>query len=190
MNFFVVVKHPASSQFQNAIELAERSFSSRVQQQKKRFSSIESRVDELNLRYKKGDQSEDNSFLFCVWPKKSLYNGAWHTVNMTTDTTNFAVTVDAVSHRTTFEIDVLAYLSNILENFYLGGMEHEGASPTMDKEVLRYGVNVTSYGGCLANLEINEQLVDVEESQLERQFCRMSIFYLERSNVSRPNCLS
>ena len=129
------------------------------------FLFIESRVDGLELRYKKGDQSADGPFLFRVRPKDvSLCNGAWHTVNVTIDTTYLAVTVDGVSHRTSSEItDVLAYSSNILENFYFGGMEHKGASPTMDEIALGYGVNVTSYGGCLADLEVNGQLIDVSK---------------------------
>ena len=127
------------------------------------FLFIESRVDGLDLRYKKGDQLADGPFLFRVRPKDaSLCDGAWHTMNLTIDTTSLVVSVDGVSHRTSSEItDVLAYSSNILENFYLGGMEHKGASPTMDEKALGYGVNVTSYGGCLADLEVNGQLVDV-----------------------------
>ena len=127
------------------------------------FLFIESRIDGLDLRYKKGDQSADGPFLFRVQPNDvSLCDGAWHAVNMTTDTTSFVVTVDGVSYRTSSEItDVLAYSSSILENFYLGGMEHKGASPTMDEIALGYGVNVTSYGGCLADLEVNGKLIDV-----------------------------
>ena len=123
---------------------------------------IESRVDGLDLRYKKGDQSADGPFLVRVRPNDaSLCDGAWHTINMTIDTTFLAVTVDGVSHRTSSEItDVQAYSTKIVENFYLGGMEHKGASPTMDEIALGYGVNVTSYGGCLADLEVNGQLID------------------------------
>ena len=128
-----------------------------------KFLFIESRGDGLDLRYKKGDQSADGPFFFRVRPKDaSLCDGAWHTVNLTIDTTSLVVSVDGVSHRTSSEIpDVLTYSSKILENLYLGGMEHKGASPTMDEIALGYGVNVTSYGGCLADLEVNGQLVDV-----------------------------
>ena len=127
------------------------------------FLFIESRVDGLDLRYKKGNQSADGPFLVRVQPKDaSLCDGAWHTVNLTIDTTSLVVSVDGVSHSASSEItDVLTYSSKILENFYLGGMEHKGASPTMDEIALGYGVNVTSYGGCLADLEVNGQLIDV-----------------------------
>ena len=134
---------------------------------KNSFLFVESRVDGLALRYKKGDQPGDGPFLLHVRPQdESLCDGAWHTINMTIDTTFLVVTVDGVSHSTSSEItDVLAYSANILENFYLGGMEHKGASPTMDEIALGYGVNVTSYGGCLADLEINGQLVDVPNAR-------------------------
>ena len=131
------------------------------------FLFVESRVDGLDLRYKKGDQAADGPFLIRVRPKDtSLCDGAWHMVNMTIDTTSLVVTVDEVSHRTSSEItDLLAYSSNILENFYLGGMENKGSSPTMEEIALGYGVNVTSYGGCLADLEVNGQLVDVAKER-------------------------
>ena len=92
------------------------------------FLFIESHVDGLALRYKKGKQFGDGPFLFRVRPKdSSLCDGAWHTVNFTIDTMSLVVSVDGVSHRTSSEItDVLTYSSKILENFYLGGHGAQG----------------------------------------------------------------
>ena len=126
------------------------------------FLFVETSVDGLDLRYRKGFGVSDGPFLVRVRPTAlSLCDGAWHTVSLEIDTTSIVVTVDGVTHRTSSEItDVSAYSSEIMENFYLGGMEHKGNSPTMDDVALGYGVNVTSYGGCLADFEINGQLVD------------------------------
>ena len=126
------------------------------------FLFIETRIDGLDLRYRKGFGVSDGPFLFRVRPKSvSLCDGAWHTVSLEIDTTSIDVTVDGITESTSSEItDIQTYSSEIMENFYLGGMEHKGNSPTMDEVALGYGVNVTGYGGCLADFKVNGQLVD------------------------------
>ncbi|XP_065839324.1 usherin-like isoform X2 [Oscarella lobularis] len=131
------------------------------------FFFVETRFDGFDLRYKKGGYSWDGPFLFRVRPKTtSLCDGAWHTVTVAIDTRSLVVTVDGVAYSTSSEItDIKTYSSEIMENFYLGGMESIGRSPTMVELALGYGVNVTSYGGCLADFRVNGQLVDFVEKR-------------------------
>ena len=132
------------------------------------FLFFESRVDGLDLRYRKGYAVLDGPFLVRVRPKAtSLCDGAWHTVSLAIDTTSIVVTVDGVAHSTPSKItNVQTYTSDIIQNFYLGGLEQKGNSPTMVERAFGYGVNVTSYGGCLADFEVNGQLVDYVKNRI------------------------
>ena len=133
------------------------------------FLFVETRVDGLDLRYRKGFGVSDGPFLVRVRPRTlSLCDGAWHTVIVEIDTLSIVVIVDGITNSTSSEItDVQTYSSEIMENFYLGGMEHKGVSPTMDEVALGYGVNVTSYGGCLADFKVNGQLVDFAKKRFD-----------------------
>ena len=129
-----------------------------------KFLFVETRVDGLDLRYRKGIAVSD---LVRVRPGRtvSLCDGVWHSVSLTIDTALIVVTIDGVRQNTSSKIDdVLSYSSDIMKNFYLGGMERSesggASSPTMDEIALGYGVNVASYGGCLADFKVNGQLVD------------------------------
>ena len=110
---------------------------------------------ETHVRYKKGSNSSGGPFLVRFLPRAvSLCDGAWHTVILAIDKSSFVVTVDGVSHNTSSQI------TDIMENFYLGGIENKGLPPTMAEVALGYGVNVTSFGGCLADFKVNGQLLD------------------------------
>ena len=126
------------------------------------FLFIETHVDGLDMRYKKGSNSSGGPFLVRFLPRTvSLCDGAWHTVILTIDKSSLVVTVDGVSRNTSSQItDVQAYWSDIMKNFYLGGIERKGLQPTMAEVALGYGVNVTSFGGCLADFKVNGQLLD------------------------------
>ena len=125
------------------------------------FLFVELRTDGLNLRYRNG--LSDGPFLVPVRPKGiSLCDGAWHTVSLSIGAGNLTTTVDGLALNSSSQITkVRAFSSEIMTNFYLGGMEREGESPTMEEIALGYGVNVASYGGCLADFEVNGQMVDV-----------------------------
>ncbi|XP_065839317.1 uncharacterized protein [Oscarella lobularis] len=132
------------------------------------FLFFESRVNGLDLRYRKGYGPSNGPFLVRVRPRTgSLCDGAWHTVSLAIDTTSIVVTVDGVAYSTPSKItNVQTYTSDIIQNFYLGGLEHKGSSPTMVERAFGYGVNVTSYGGCLADFEVNGQLVDYVKNRI------------------------
>ena len=129
------------------------------------FLFVETRIDGLDLRYRKDYYS---AFIFRVRPRTvSMCDGAWHTVTIAIDTASLVVTIDGVAHNTSFKItDVKTYSSKIMENVYLGGMEHKGSSPTMDEIAIGYGVNLTSYGGCLADFKVNRKLVDCAKKRM------------------------
>ena len=132
------------------------------------FLFFESRVNGLDLRYRKGYAGSDGPFLIRVRPRTgSLCDGAWHTVSLAIDTTSIVVTVDGVAYSTPSKItNVQTYTSEIIQNFFLGGLEPSGSSPTMVEKALGYGVNVSSYGGCLADFEVNGQLVDYVKNRI------------------------
>ena len=130
---------------------------------------FEARIDGLDLRYRNSKSISSSAFLFRVRPRTvNMCDGAWHAVTLAIDASSLVVTVDGVAHKTSFKItDVKTYLSKIMENFYIGGMEDvKGSSPTMDEIALGYGVNVTSYGGCLADFKVNGQLIDCAKKRI------------------------
>ena len=129
------------------------------------FLFVESRVNGLDLRYRKGFGPSDGPFLVQVRPETvSVCDGAWHTVSLAVDTAFLVVTVDGVAHNTSCNItNVQMYSSDIMENVYLGGMD---STPKIVQKALGYGVNLTSYGGCLADFKVNEQLVDYVKKRI------------------------
>ena len=123
------------------------------------FLFVELRIDGLDLRYRNG--LSYGPFLVPVRPKGiSLCDGAWHTVSLSIGAGYLTTTVDGVALKTSRITKVQTFSSEIMTNFYLGGMEQEGESPTMEEIALGYGVKVTNYGGCLADFKVNGQTVD------------------------------
>ena len=129
------------------------------------FLFVESRVNGLDLRYRSGFGPSDGPFLVQVRPETvSVCDGAWHTVSLAIDTAFLVVTVDGVAHNTSCNItNVQMYSTDIMENVYLGGMD---STPKIVQKALGYGVNLTSYGGCLADFKVNEQLVDYVKKRI------------------------
>ena len=128
------------------------------------FLFVESRVNGLDLRYRSGPS--DGPFLVQVRPETvSLCDGAWHTVSLAIDAAFLVVTVDGFAHNTSCNItNVQMYSSDIMENVYLGGIQD--STPKIVQKALGYGVNLTSYGGCLADFKVNEQLVDYVKKRI------------------------
>ena len=100
-----------------------------------------------------------------------LCDGSWHEIRLSITNESFTVRVDnEESEELAHTINVDEFASEILQNVYLGGLPQYDLSetrPTPVEVALGFGVNVTGYGGCLADFSVNETLIDVVKKREE-----------------------
>ena len=77
---------------------------------------------------------------------------------------------NAESKEVSHIVNATKFASKIFQNVYVGGMPRYDlleTRPTPVEVALGFGVNVTGYGGCLADFSVNEALIDVVKKREE-----------------------
>ncbi|XP_065826558.1 uncharacterized protein [Oscarella lobularis] len=128
----------------------------------KDFLFVETRGrDGIDVRYRTNEERVNiiraNRCVLC--------DGSWHEIGLLITNESFTVRIDnEKSKELAHTINVREFASEILQNVYLGGMPQYNLSetrPTPVEVALGFGVNVTRYGGCLADFSVNETSIDV-----------------------------
>ncbi|XP_065826080.1 uncharacterized protein [Oscarella lobularis] len=125
----------------------------------KNFLFVETRGrDGIDVRYRTNKERVNvirvNRCILC--------DGSWHEIDLSITDRFIIVRVD--NEDISPIINVTEFSSEILQNVYFGGLPQYDLSetkPTPVEVALGVGVNVTGYGGCLANFSVNEILIDV-----------------------------
>ena len=134
----------------------------------KDFLFVETRGrDGIDVRYKtKEERVNVIRVNRCV-----LCDGSWHEIGLSITDKLFIVRVDnAEDEEIAHTISVDEFASEILQNVYVGGLPQYNLSetrPTPVEVALGIGVNVTGYGGCLADFSVNKTLIDVVKKREE-----------------------
>ena len=129
----------------------------------KDFLFVETRGrDGIDVRYR----TNEERFNIIRANRCVLCDGSWHEIRLSITNESFTVRVDnEESEELAHTINVREFASEILQNVYLGGMPQYNLSEV--EVALGFGVNVTRYGGCLADFSVNETLIDVVKKREE-----------------------
>ena len=134
----------------------------------KDFLFVETRGrDGIDVRYRTNEERVNviraNRCVLC--------DGSWHEIGLLITNESFTVRIDnEKSKELAHTINVGEFASEILQNVYLGGMPQNNLSetrPTPVEVALGFGVDVTRYGGCLADFSVNETPIDVVKKREE-----------------------
>ena len=121
----------------------------------------------INVRYRRNEERVNVIHVNqCV-----LCDGSWHEIGLSLTKKSFIVRVhNAESKEVSHIVNATKFASKIFQNVYVGGMPRYDLSetrPTPVEVALGFGVNVTGYGGCLADFSVNEALIDVVKKREE-----------------------
>eukprot|EP00118_Oscarella_pearsei_P023084 m.272060 g.272060 ORF g.272060 m.272060 type:complete len:1760 (+) comp40559_c1_seq3:144-5423(+) len=135
------------------------------------FLFLETRIDGIDLRYKKGTGASDGPFISRFRTQTiSICDGTWHTIKLAMNSSAVEMAIDDKTFTDWSGLtDVPTFSSNILKNVYVGGIARSSSFPSAEQTALSYGVNVSDYGGCLGNLTVNSQVIDVTENRSDSQ---------------------